>query len=193
MSPTCAITFSASLGRRGDQLLAEFDGLFASSPRAMSDMLHFPGKVSQWVALASQATTSPELFVGVVPASSTVRDLGRPLAVDLPSARRLLPVRRSRLPGDYENAIVILCQYRPPCDPPRAISGALLVSTFHLHGVRSVPASLASLGRRSDRLLGEFDGLFAPSPRAMSDMRDIAGKVSQSVALALPATTRIQS
>ncbi|EJD49982.1 hypothetical protein AURDEDRAFT_161003 [Auricularia subglabra TFB-10046 SS5] len=90
MSPTCAITFAASLGRRGDRLLAEFDGLFAPLLRAMSDMLHLPGKVSQW----------------------------------------------------FPNAIVILCQYRLPRDPPRATSGAVGVYLPSTH--RPVGRSITS-------------------------------------------------
>ncbi|EJD49973.1 hypothetical protein AURDEDRAFT_160995 [Auricularia subglabra TFB-10046 SS5] len=160
--------FSASLGRRSDRLLDEFDGLFAPSPRAMSDMRDIAGAFSHRTALILS-----------------------------------------------QDPLFILGLYRPPRDPPRTISGALLVPTFYLHGfstrspdpdgtvvMRRRPQTAscispsraitfsASLGRRSDRLLDEFDELFAPSPRAMSDMRHFASKLLQVVALAFKATAR---
>ncbi|EJD32402.1 hypothetical protein AURDEDRAFT_178530 [Auricularia subglabra TFB-10046 SS5] len=94
ISPSRAITFSASLGRRSDRLLDEFDGLFAPSPRAMSDMRDIAGASSHRTALILS-----------------------------------------------QDPFFILGLYRLPRDPPRTISGAHLVPTFHLHGARSLPAS----------------------------------------------------
>ncbi|EJD50023.1 hypothetical protein AURDEDRAFT_161045 [Auricularia subglabra TFB-10046 SS5] len=176
--------FSVSLGRRSDQLFEEFDGLFAPSPRAMSDMRDIAGKVSQCVALASQATMSMRLSSFASLVSRAIRRVRSracywcPPSICTPSSRTQHHIARhwgkTRAPWPSGIPSPQPRRRRDSRDAPPATNHPLYLPT-------SAVRFSQSLARRSDGLPEEFDRLFASSPRAMSDMRNIAGKVSHIV------------